>query len=175
MHCLVVPWPPLLLVVLTFSLVACGGGSDSGGSKTADQQQSAQGADGAAGLAGASGEPDLVLLDLGLPDMDGLAVCRRLRARSAIPIIMITARGEEADRVVGLELGADDCVAKPFGVRELVARIRAVARRTVGHLAWRWTPRYPPRCLRRPWPEPVRSGWGAGDRPAHPGSPPRRM
>lgn len=90
---------------------------------------------GAAGLAGTVEDPDLVLLDLGLPDMDGLDVCRRLRARSAIPIIMITARGEEADRIVGLELGADDYVAKPFGVRELVARIRAVTRRTAGHLA----------------------------------------
>ncbi|MEU5256494.1 response regulator transcription factor [Streptomyces longwoodensis] len=85
---------------------------------------------GAAGLAGSGEDPDLVLLDLGLPDMDGLDVCRALRARSAIPIIMITARGEEADRVVGLELGADDYLAKPFGVRELVARIRAVTRRT---------------------------------------------
>ncbi|WP_055489130.1 response regulator transcription factor [Streptomyces sp. TP-A0356] len=84
---------------------------------------------GAAGLAD-GGCPDLVLLDLGLPDMDGLDVCRGLRARSAVPIIMITARGEEADRVVGLELGADDYLAKPFGVRELVARIRAVTRRT---------------------------------------------
>ncbi|QKV90768.1 response regulator transcription factor [Streptomyces sp. NA02950] len=90
---------------------------------------------GAAGLARTVEDPDLVLLDLGLPDMDGLDVCRRLRARSAIPIIMITARGEEADRVVGLEIGADDYVAKPFGVRELVARIRAVTRRTAGHLA----------------------------------------
>ncbi|MBT1093532.1 response regulator transcription factor [Streptomyces sp. Tu102] len=85
---------------------------------------------GAAGLADTDEAPDLVLLDLGLPDMDGLDVCRTLRARSAIPIIMITARGEEADRVVGLELGADDYLAKPFGVRELVARIRAVTRRT---------------------------------------------
>ncbi|MFB8128770.1 response regulator transcription factor [Streptomyces mirabilis] len=84
---------------------------------------------GAAGLDQAD-SPDLVLLDLGLPDMDGLDVCRSLRARSAIPIIMITARGEEADRVAGLELGADDYMAKPFGVRELVARIRAVTRRT---------------------------------------------
>ncbi|MFF4587963.1 response regulator transcription factor [Streptomyces sp. NPDC001388] len=84
---------------------------------------------GAAGLAG-DGSADLVLLDLGLPDMDGLDVCRSLRARSPVPIIMITARGEEADRVAGLELGADDYLAKPFGVRELVARIRAVTRRT---------------------------------------------
>ena len=84
---------------------------------------------GAAGLE-ADGSPDLVLLDLGLPDMDGLDVCRSLRTRSTIPIIMITARGEEADRIVGLELGADDYLAKPFGVRELVARIRAVTRRT---------------------------------------------
>ena len=73
---------------------------------------------------------DLVLLDLGLPDMDGVDVCRALRARSAVPIIMITARGEETDRVVGLEVGADDYLSKPFGVRELVARIRAVTRRT---------------------------------------------
>ncbi|AGS67198.1 response regulator transcription factor [Streptomyces collinus] len=84
---------------------------------------------GTAGLAATATSPDLVLLDLGLPDMDGLDVCRTLRARSAVPIIMITARGEEADRVVGLELGADDYLAKPFGVRELIARIRAVTRR----------------------------------------------
>ena len=74
-------------------------------------------------------EPDLVLLDLRLPDVDGLAVCRELRARSEVPIIVVTARGEEIDRVVGLELGADDYVVKPFGLRELIARIRAVARR----------------------------------------------
>ncbi|AZP22816.1 response regulator transcription factor [Streptomyces aquilus] len=85
---------------------------------------------GAAGLADTTTAPDLVLLDLGLPDMDGLDVCRSLRARSAVPIIMITARGEEADRIVGLELGADDYLAKPFGVRELIARIRAVTRRS---------------------------------------------
>lgn len=72
---------------------------------------------------------DLVLLDLGLPDLDGYEVCRRLRAESEVPIIVITARGDEVDRVVGLELGADDYVVKPFGFRELVARIRAVARR----------------------------------------------
>jgi DNA-binding response OmpR family regulator len=72
---------------------------------------------------------DLVLLDLGLPDIDGYEVCRRIRARGSTPIIVITARGEEVDRVVGLELGADDYVVKPFGYRELVARIRAVGRR----------------------------------------------
>ncbi len=77
----------------------------------------------------AAPEPQMVLLDLGLPDMDGIDVCRALRGRSDVPIIMITARGEEIDRVLGLELGADDYMAKPFGVRELVARIRAVTRR----------------------------------------------
>lgn len=74
-------------------------------------------------------EPDVVLLDLGLPDMDGLDVCRELRARSGLPIIIVTARDDEVDTVAGLEVGADDYVAKPFGVREIVARIRAVTRR----------------------------------------------
>jgi two-component system response regulator RegX3 len=73
---------------------------------------------------------DVVLLDLGLPDMDGYDVCRAIRAVSTVPIIVITARGEELDRVLGLELGADDYVVKPFGFRELVARIRAVVRRS---------------------------------------------
>lgn len=73
--------------------------------------------------------PDIVLLDLGLPDVDGFEVCRRLRAASDIPIIVVTARGEEVDRVIGLELGADDYIVKPFGFRELLARIRAVTRR----------------------------------------------
>ena len=73
---------------------------------------------------------DLVLLDLGLPDIDGYEVCRRIRAKASTPIIVITARGDEVDRVVGLELGADDYVVKPFGYRELVARIRAVRRRS---------------------------------------------
>ena len=77
-----------------------------------------------------AGPVDMVLLDLGLPDIDGYEVCRRLRAESAVPIIVITARGDEVDRVIGLELGADDYVVKPFGLRELVARIRAVARRS---------------------------------------------
>ena len=74
--------------------------------------------------------PDLVLLDVMLPDGSGYDVCRRLRERSRVPIIMLTARGEETDRIVGLELGADDYVVKPFSPRELVARIRAVLRRT---------------------------------------------
>ena len=78
---------------------------------------------------------DLVLLDVRLPDIDGFAVCRELRARSDVPIIMVTAKGEEVDRVVGLELGADDYVVKPFGLRELVARIRAVSRRTGARVA----------------------------------------
>lgn len=72
---------------------------------------------------------DLVLLDLMLPDADGLSVCRQIRAGSTVPIIMVTAKGDLADRVVGLELGADDYVAKPFEPRELLARIRAVLRR----------------------------------------------
>jgi two-component system response regulator RegX3 len=75
--------------------------------------------------------PDMVLLDLGLPDMDGYEVCRRLRTESSVPVIVVTARSEETDRVIGLELGADDYLVKPFGFRELLARIRAVSRRTV--------------------------------------------
>jgi DNA-binding response OmpR family regulator len=78
----------------------------------------------------AAREPDLVLLDIRLPDVDGLTVCRQLRARSSVPIIMITAKGEEIDKVVGLEMGADDYLTKPFGFRELLARIRAVTRRS---------------------------------------------
>jgi len=74
-------------------------------------------------------QPDLILLDLMIPEVDGLDVCRALRKTSDVPIIMITARGEETDRVVGLELGADDYVTKPFSVRELMARIKAVLRR----------------------------------------------
>jgi len=81
----------------------------------------------------AAEEPDLVLLDLRLPDVDGITVCRELRARSSVPIIVVTAKGEEVDRVVGLEVGADDYVVKPFGLRELVARIRAVLRRAQPH------------------------------------------
>jgi two-component system, OmpR family, response regulator RegX3 len=73
---------------------------------------------------------DLVLLDLGLPDMDGSEVCRRVRSESAVPIIIVTARGDESERVLGLELGADDYIVKPFGLRELIARVRAVGRRS---------------------------------------------
>jgi DNA-binding response OmpR family regulator len=72
----------------------------------------------------------LVILDVGLPGIDGFEVCRRIRARSALPIIMLTARDEETDRVAGLEVGADDYVPKPFSPRELMARVRAVLRRT---------------------------------------------
>ena len=75
-------------------------------------------------------EPDLVLLDVMLPDGSGFDVCRELRQRTRVPIIMLTARGEEADRIVGLELGADDYVVKPFSARAVIARIRAVLRRT---------------------------------------------
>ena len=75
--------------------------------------------------------PDLVVLDLMLPEVDGLDVCRKLRESGDIPIIMLTARGEETDRVVGLELGADDYMVKPFSPRELVARVKSVLRRTV--------------------------------------------
>lgn len=74
-------------------------------------------------------QPDLILLDLMIPRIDGLEVCRRLRQESQVPVIIITARGEEADRVIGLELGADDYVCKPFSMRELLARIKAVLRR----------------------------------------------
>ena len=74
-------------------------------------------------------EPDLVVLDVMLPGTDGLELCRWIRARSELPVILLTARGEEADRIVGLELGADDYVTKPFSPRELAARVRSVLRR----------------------------------------------
>jgi DNA-binding response OmpR family regulator len=77
----------------------------------------------------ASYNPDLIILDLNLPDIDGLEVCRTIRKTSSVPIIMLTGRGEEVDRIVGLELGADDYVTKPFSAREIVARVRAVLRR----------------------------------------------
>ena len=87
----------------------------------------------ATGAAALAADPaDCVLLDLRLPDVDGYEVCRSLREQSDVPIIMVSARGEEVDRVIGLELGADDYLPKPFGLRELVARIHAVTRRSVG-------------------------------------------
>jgi DNA-binding response OmpR family regulator len=87
--------------------------------------------DGARGLAAAlEAAPDLVVLDLMLPSIDGLEVCRRLRATAPVPVIMLTARGDEEDRIVGLELGADDYLAKPVSPRELVARVKAVLRRS---------------------------------------------
>ena len=73
---------------------------------------------------------DLIVLDLMLPDTDGLALCRDLRAKSNLPVLMLTARGEEADRVLGIEMGADDYMAKPFSPRELLARIKSILRRT---------------------------------------------
>jgi two-component system phosphate regulon response regulator OmpR len=86
--------------------------------------------DAASGLAAVrDGSADAVILDLTLPDADGLEVCRRVRATSDVPIVMLTARGEPTDRVVGLELGADDYLPKPFDPRELLARLRAVSRR----------------------------------------------
>jgi two-component system alkaline phosphatase synthesis response regulator PhoP len=89
--------------------------------------------DGVTALATARHErPDLIVLDLNLPGMDGLDVCRALRRESDVPIIMLTARVEETDRLIGLELGADDYIVKPFSPRELVARVRAVLRRVRG-------------------------------------------
>jgi len=79
-----------------------------------------------------STEPDLVILDLMLPGKDGLEVCRRVRQSSRVPILMLTARGDETDRIVGLEMGADDYLPKPFNARELLARIRAILRRSDG-------------------------------------------
>ena len=77
----------------------------------------------------AFGEPDLIVLDLMLPGEDGLSICRRIRSSSRVPIIILTAKGEEIDRIIGLELGADDYLAKPFNPRELLARIKAILRR----------------------------------------------
>ena len=86
---------------------------------------------GGAGMRLLEREPyDALVLDLSLPDMDGLEVCRRLRAKHDIPVLMLTARGDAADRIVGLELGADDYLPKPFEPRELLARLRAILRRT---------------------------------------------
>ncbi len=87
-------------------------------------------AKGADGLTLARNEhPDVILLDVMLPDMDGFTICRTLRRESSVPIVMLTARGQEMDRVMGLELGADDYIVKPFSFRELLARVRAIMRR----------------------------------------------
>ena len=86
------------------------------------------------GPGAAADPPDLVLLDMGLPDLDGVEVCRRLRARSTVPIIAVTARGHQQARVLGLRSGADDYVVKPFAIDELTARMDAVLRRSAGHV-----------------------------------------
>lgn len=78
-----------------------------------------------------SGSPDLILLDVGLPDMDGFQVCNQLRGFTNVPVIMVTARGEDVDKIVGLETGADDYVVKPFNPKELMARVKAILRRAV--------------------------------------------
>jgi two-component system, OmpR family, response regulator len=93
--------------------------------------QTAEAADGEAGLeAAATGKPDLVILDINMPKLDGLEVCRRLRRLGDTPILFLSSRDEEIDRVVGIELGADDYVVKPFSPREVVARVLAILRRT---------------------------------------------
>ena len=104
--------------------------------------------------------PDLVVLDLNLPGMDGLDVCRALRRESDVPIIMLTARVEETDRLIGLELGADDYITKPFSPRELVARVRTVLRRVQGGV------RQDPSCAPPTW----RSTW-TGHRVTRSGEP----
>ncbi|GAA4378417.1 response regulator transcription factor [Agromyces bauzanensis] len=92
--------------------------------------EAAHAATGAAGLEAVDGgDADLVLLDLGLPDVDGVEVCRRICTTTTLPVIVVSARGDEFDRVLALEMGADDYLVKPFGFRELAARIRAVTRR----------------------------------------------
>jgi DNA-binding response OmpR family regulator len=94
----------------------------------------ALGADALAAVDDTADPPDLVLLDLGLPDLDGVEVCRRIRARSSVPIIAVTARGHEGARVLGLRSGADDYVVKPFSLDELHARMEAVLRRASGYV-----------------------------------------
>ncbi|EBA13507.1 response regulator transcription factor [Roseobacter sp. CCS2] len=96
----------------------------------------AEAGDGRAALEKAESlRPDLIILDIGMPEMDGLEVCRALRKTSDVPILFLTARADEIDRVVGLELGADDYVSKPFSPRELVARVRAILKRSNGEVA----------------------------------------
>ncbi|MFA8442176.1 response regulator transcription factor [Yoonia sp.] len=96
----------------------------------------AEAGDGRAALEKAESlRPDLIVLDIGMPEMDGLEVCRAVRKTSDVPILFLTARADEIDRVVGLELGADDYVSKPFSPRELVARVRAILKRSNGEVA----------------------------------------
>ncbi len=96
----------------------------------------AEAGDGRAALEKAESlRPDLIILDIGMPEMDGLKVCRALRKTSEVPILFLTARADEIDRVVGLELGADDYVSKPFSPRELVARVRAILKRSNGEVS----------------------------------------
>lgn len=96
----------------------------------------AEAGDGRAALEQAQSlRPDLIVLDIGMPEMDGLEVCRRLRKSSDVPILFLTAHADEIDRVVGLELGADDYVTKPFSPRELVARVRAILKRSQGEVS----------------------------------------
>ncbi|MFJ9711681.1 response regulator transcription factor [Streptomyces sp. NPDC101234] len=128
------------------------------------------------GLRGPYG--DVVLLDLGLPDVDGIDVCRGIRQTSDVPIIILSARGEEADRVLGLELGADDYLAKPFSMRELVARVRAVTRRTHRGLTEREFTRAAAygaaqagRAPEQAWGEPFDSATAATPAPAYASSP----
>ena len=90
-----------------------------------------QRADGRSGLAALeAGDMSAVILDVMLPDMDGFEICRRIRAKSDVPVLMLTARGDDLDRIVGLELGADDYLPKPFNPREVLARLGAILRRT---------------------------------------------
>ena len=96
--------------------------------------------DGAAALEGAKENPDLVLLDLGLPKVDGLEVCRRIQAERPVPVLMLTARGDETDLLIGLAVGADDYLTKPFSMRELSARVHALLRRATRNA----TPSEPP-------------------------------
>jgi two-component system OmpR family response regulator len=102
----------------------------------------------------AAGDYDVLILDLNLPGEDGLAICRRLRAARATPIIMVTARGEDVDKIIGLEMGADDYLSKPFNPRELLARIRAVLRRGGAEAA-----KSPSASLARPGPSYEFAGW----------------
>jgi two-component system response regulator BaeR len=118
-HILIVEDEPKISALLAEYLQQQGGFSSSRVSRGDEVLQQIQ-----------SHPPDLILLDLMLPGMDGIEVCKQVRAQSAVPIIMITARVEEIDRLLGLELGADDYICKPFSPREVVARVKAVLRRT---------------------------------------------